>query len=310
MSNIEEHVSTELPIVEWVESSRADPVRYRSRQVTHVLLAAIGLTPELKDSMILKGGALMMLGYDSPRGTQDVDFSINADPEPFASNIGEILNPAMARASSQLGYVNLVTKLQKLKRRPKPSMFEEANGPALSVTIAYATRGSKDEAKLITGQAAQVLQVDLSFKEPLNNISSHNLGNTDVAIKAYSLEDLMAEKIRSLLQQVERDRFRRQDVYDICWLSENFDYSQNIKKSILDSLISKSEYKGIYPTIDSIDNPEIVKRAERDWHTLQDELPHELPSFADSFEKVRIFYVSLPWPDASDDEVTSLVPTV
>lgn len=295
MPDIKETVSVDLPVIEWVEASRADPVRYRSRQVTHVLLAAIGLTPELKDLMILKGGALMMLGYDSPRGTQDVDFSIDADPEPFASQLEEMLNPAMARASVMLGYVTLVTRVQKLKRRPKPANFEEANGPALSVTIAYAIRGTKDEARISMGQGVQVLQVDLSFKEPLNNISNHNIDDSDISIKAYALEDLMAEKIRSLLQQVERDRFRRQDVYDIYWLAENSEYSDEVKEIILKSLISKSDAKELDINIDSIDNPEIAERAERNWKSLQDELPHELPAFSYCFDIARDFYKSLPW---------------
>lgn len=297
MPDIKDTVSPDLPVIEWVEDARADPVRHRSRQVTHVLLAAIGLTPELKDLMILKGGALMMLGYDSPRGTQDVDFSIDADPEPFASKIEEMLNPAMARASVMLGYVTLVTRVQKLKRRPRPNNFEEANGPALSVTIAYATRGSKDEARLSVGQGVQVLQVDLSFKEPLNNISNHNLDDSDISIKAYSLEDLMAEKIRSLLQQIDRDRFRRQDVYDISWLADNSEYTNETKEIILSSLLLKSEVKGLTINIDSIDNPEIAERSERNWQSLQDELPYDLPAFSDCFEKARDFYKSLPWPD-------------
>jgi len=301
MSNDKEHVSLDLPVMEWVEAARADPVRYRSRQVTHILLAAIGLTPELKDSMILKGGALMMLGYDSPRGTQDVDFSINADPEPFTSQIREMLNPAMARASADLGYITLVTRVQRLKKEPK--LFEEADGPALSITIAYAVRGSKDEARLSIGQGIQVLKIDLSFKEPLNNISPHSLDNTDVEINAYSLEDLMAEKIRSLLQQPDRDRFRRQDVYDISWLADNSEYSEEMMAEILGSLLTKSKSRGIFPNINSIENPDIAIRSERDWHTLQDELPYELPSFSECFEKTKSFYKSLPWPKMDDTAV-------
>ena len=297
--NNQEHISPDLPVVEWVEAARADPVRYRSRQVTHVLLAAIGITPELKDSMILKGGALMMLGYDSPRGTQDVDFSINAEPEPFTSEIESILNPAMARASAQLGYVSLITRVQKLKKRPNPSIFEEANGPALSVTIAYAIRGSKDEGRLSSGQVMSVLKVDLSFKEPLNNISDHNLDDTDISIKAYSFEDLMAEKLRSLLQQTDRKRFRRQDVYDISWLYENSEFSENTLEKIYSSFMSKSEARGIFPNIDSIDEPDIADRSKKDWHTIQEELSQDLPDFDVCFQKTREFYKSLPWPQKS-----------
>ncbi|WP_271215059.1 hypothetical protein, partial [Pseudonocardia halophobica] len=42
----------------WVEAARANPTLHRDRQVTEVVLNAIGLSPDLKKALILKGGTL------------------------------------------------------------------------------------------------------------------------------------------------------------------------------------------------------------------------------------------------------------
>ena len=67
----------------WVESARADPQLFRDRQVTEIVLAAIGLSASLHQSLILKGGALMALAFGSRRVTGDVDFSATVQPDGF-----------------------------------------------------------------------------------------------------------------------------------------------------------------------------------------------------------------------------------
>ncbi len=49
----------------WVEAAKTDLVRYRDRQVTEVVLAAIGVAPNLKETLVLKGGAVMALAFKS-----------------------------------------------------------------------------------------------------------------------------------------------------------------------------------------------------------------------------------------------------
>jgi predicted nucleotidyltransferase component of viral defense system len=291
----------DLPIAAWVDEVRADPVAYRNRQVTHVLLAAIGLTPALQETMLLKGGTLMMLAFQSPRGTQDVDFTVTADPEPFASELEARLNPTLQQAAAQLGYVDLICKIQSVKRRPWNEMFETGMASALSITIAHAVRGTNEERRLIDGRSIHVLRVDLSFKEPVLHAAEVKLENPSVEIKAYALEDLIAEKFRALLQQVERNKGlrmegRRQDVFDLAWLSDHAEITDDMKTGILKALKEKSEARKITPTIEAIDNPEIARRAGKTWDTLQDELlDSDLPSFEEAFEKTRSLYRSLPW---------------
>jgi len=45
----------------------------------------------------------------------------------------------------------------------------------------------------------------------------------------------------------------------------------------------------------SLDNPELKRRAQADYHTLDDEMEEPLPEFEATYEIVRSFYQSLPW---------------
>jgi hypothetical protein len=289
-----ENISLDLPIDAWVQEARPDPVKYRDRSATHIFLAAIGLTPALQETMVLKGGALMMLAFGSPRGTQDVDFTVTADPEPFASDLVAELNPALVRAAAQLGYLDLICRVQTLKRLPKRATFETATGAALRITIAHARRGTNEEQRLNSGQATRVVQVDLSFNEPVMRAAEARLERPSVTIRAYTLEDVIAEKLRALLQQPVRNRLRRQDVYDIAWLLDLHEPDSEKRKRIFDAMIAKGEARDLPLAIDSFDNPEVKRRAAVDWGSLELEVG-ELPDFERLFEVVRAFYRSLPW---------------
>ena len=54
-------------------------------------------------------------------------------------------------------------------------------------------------------------------------------------ISAYGLTDLIAEKFRALLQQVPRNRYRRQDIYDIAHLIERFALDESELVAILEA---------------------------------------------------------------------------
>lgn len=289
-----ENISLDLPIDAWVAEVKSDPIAHRNRQVTHILLAAIGMTKGLHDTMVLKGGTLMMLAFGSPRGTQDVDFSVSATPEPFTEQLSTTLDPALQRAAAQLGYLDIVCRVQKLKKMPRPATFENDIGAALKITIGHARRDTNEETRLAARQAPRALQVDLSFNEPMLHSTHAQLGRPAVTIRAYTPEDVIGEKLRALIQQPIRNRQRRQDVYDIAWLLEAHDPDALTRQRIFESMIGKAEARDLTLSVDSFDDPEIKRRAEMDWNTLQLEIG-DLPPFESLFERVRAFYRSLPW---------------
>lgn len=296
-----EHVADEaeydivdVDVRAWVEAARSNPVQYRDRQVTEVVLAAIGLAPSLNTSLVLKGGAVMALAFKSNRVTADVDFTSIVEPAGFADQIADDLNAILPQTAIRLGYLDLLCRVQTVKKMPKPLNFEEFDFPALLIRIGSAERGTGEEKRLEAGRAIRVLDIEISFRDQVYAFQELNLTGPGVAVRAFTLHEIIAEKLRALLQQPIRNRNRRQDVYDIAYLIETNKLSDKDRRSILETLIEKCRARGIEATPDSMDDPEVRRRAEVDWNTLALELD-DLPPFDERFAMMRELYISLPW---------------
>jgi predicted nucleotidyltransferase component of viral defense system len=285
-----------IDVRSWVEAARADPQLHRDRQVTEVVLAAIGLSPSLRDGLVLKGGTLMALAFQSNRVTGDIDFSAQADPAGFDVLLRTELEASLGPAAIQLGYLDLVCRVQGVKRRPRPELFEDADFPALEVRIGSALRNTPQEQLLAEGRAARILLVEISFRDQVYSFQELHLDKPAVGVRAFTLEELIAEKLRALLQQPIRRRNRRQDVYDIAFLLERHALEETALQRVHHTLVEKCRTRGIEPTRASIANPEIRERAEREWGTLKLEIS-DLGSFDERFERVLTLYRSLPWSD-------------
>ena len=236
----------------------------------------------------------MGLVYSSPRQTTDID--LTADFAVDTSTVDEIersLDAVFPRAAAALGYADLIVKIQSLQRLPRRKSFETARFPALKLKVASANRGTRQEGRLLQGEASVVVDVDISFNESWTAVQILELtgGNE---LFAYSLSDLIAEKYRALLQQVPRKRNRRQDVYDLDILISDRSVNRTLGTQILYALVTKCRSRDIDPTPASLENPEIKERAGADWGTMKLELG-ELPDFEDCFARVLQFYCNLPW---------------
>lgn len=284
-----------VDVAAWVERARRDPVGHFERQATEVVLNAIGMTGPLGNKILLKGGALMGVVYRSPRQTADLDFTTSLQPTAGVdAEIIAALNEALPHAAVQLGYPDIVSKVQSARRLPRVDRFIDADFPALKIKIGYAHRGSTQERALAIQQCANVIELDISFNEPVSFVETVKLGSAGPSISVYSLIDLIAEKTRALLQQKYRRRNRRQDVYDIALLLKQFPLDHNERNLLHKVLLEKCRSRRIEPTIDSISDPEIVQRAQMEWGTLELELG-EVPEFENCFKSVESFYRSLPW---------------
>jgi len=288
-------VPRNVAISAWVEEAKADAIKYQERQVTEILLHAVGITEALNEALVLKGGVLMSLVHGSYRQTGDVDFTAIVDPEPYAELLKATLNRALPRAAADLGFTDISCAVQRFDYQPKKEGFADFTAPALKLNIGYAQKGTSDESRLKEGKSTRILQVDISFKEKVVNTSEVTIEEPDVTIQAYSFEEIIAEKLRATLQQVKRKRNRRQDVFDIRWLVEKYAPDEAARKIILGTLLEKSEDRDIVPTVESFDDEEVKERSSKEWDTMKLEVGGKLPDFAESFEIVRLFYRSLPW---------------
>lgn len=287
---------TRIDIQAWIDRAKADPHDYLERQATEVLLTAVGQSERFGEGLYLKGGILMGVVYGSSRQTVDIDFTAGFDPDDATEQaLAAALNTELRRVPARLGYPQLVCRIQTIKRQPRRDRFVTASFPALDLTIAYAERDSPAHARLERGQCPEVLHMEISFREPVYAVEFVRLHpDSAAAVGVYSLVDVLAEKLRALLQQVVRERNRRQDVYDIDFLVREVPLDSDDKSAVLQALFSKARARGIEPHVDAMDDPEVRRRAEAEWGTLAIEVG-TLPSFQATFANVVCFYRSLPW---------------
>lgn len=287
----------EIDVAAWVEKARADPITYKQRQAVEITLNAIADTTPLNEKLYLKGGILMGLAYGSPRQTADIDLTAAFDPEgDIDENIESLLNAAFPRTAAKLGYTDLILKVHSIKKQPK-KIFEQADAPALKMKVAFATRGTSEEAALKEGKVPGLIEVDIFFNEVLRHFQLLELtGGPE--LRAYSLSELIAEKHRSMLQQKERNRNRRQDTYDLDRLLAEHTPNDAIKAEILATFVDKCRSRNIEPTREALDDQEIRTRSSKDWDTLSLELG-TLPDFEPCYDRVNAFYKTLPWPGSA-----------
>lgn len=298
-------------IDEWIDKAKADPATYMERQATEVFLVALGMTHPYAHEIFLKGGVLMGVVYNSPRQTGDIDFTAISEPDPaIAGKLKDALDAVLPRSAAKLGYPDLMCAVQSCKFYPSEKMFPKATGPALKLSIGYARRGSPQERHFAMGKSTNILEVDISFKEPVQAIQIIRLGDGESEIAAYSLHDLIAEKIRALLQQEKRDRNRRQDIYDIASLLRIFTFDAQEKAELLTLLREKCMARAHNcptPEPDTLSLPTTRDRARKEWDTLALEIG-EVPDFDECFAIVDAFYRSLPWDNSDARDSPSKMP--
>lgn len=281
----------EVDIAAWVDAA---PDGQRGfREAVHIVLDSIGHSRNLQARMVMKGGLLLAIRYDSTRFTRDLDFSTS---DRYAENSAEALlaefEAALVSAEDRLSYAT-TCRLQSRRVEPKGESKSHHN---LALTIGFADKSRGGAvARLRAGNAPQVVQIDYSFNEAVLDVEVLELEG-GATIRSYSLHNVLAEKMRSLLQQPIRKRNRRQDVYDIWLLLDSMPGLQREDLARIHELLCQScQSKGIVPAADSMDDETVVGMAREGYSSLQADLDDDLPPFDDAMARVTSFYRSLPW---------------
>jgi len=280
-----------IPIQDWINQSIE---RVPFRQAVHTILVAISKSETLKTNMIMKGGMLLALGYESTRYTKDIDFSTaktlkEFDIEAFIQE----LKSALLEAVESLDY-GLDCRVQSYKQKPLKS---DATFPTIEISVGYAYKHERNaHRRLINNNSSTIVDIDYSLNEPPREIEIFEI-EEGKQIKIYGFTELVAEKFRAILQQVARSRRRRQDVYDLNFLLAHYPQARDAatKRMILDSLIEKSLSRGLTVEKESLSNPEVIKLSSEEYHLLASEIEELLPDFDKVYSVIRDYYESLPW---------------
>lgn len=282
----------EVEIEVWV--AQAPQGQQGFREAVHTILDGIGHSKNLSAKMVMKGGLLLALRYDSSRYTRDIDFSTR---EKYTVESADVLlaelREGLVAAEDRLPY-GTQCRLQSYKVQPKG---ENKTHHSLALKIGFANRSNAGQmARLAASNSTQVVEIDYSFNEAVFDLEVLALEG-GATIHSYTLNNILAEKMRSLLQQPVRKRNRRQDVYDIWLLLKSGPtlIAEELAK-IHEILVASCESKGLVPDIHSMDSEEVVSMARTGYQELAADVDGELPSFDEAIGRVIVLYRSLPWP--------------
>jgi Nucleotidyl transferase AbiEii toxin, Type IV TA system len=278
-------------VLDWVSNAANVADEKRFRQAVHTLLVALTQGANILPEMVMKGGALMAIRYRTERMTRDIDFSTQAlyktfapSQEAFLSNLDRFL----ANASSALPY-GLQMRVQSKKVKPRV----EGTFQTLTITIGYAYAGETAQLKkLNAGNSSRVLTVDYSFNEQIHDIAY--IKDDLLGVQAYGEFTLIAEKLRAYLQQVDRDRERSRDLYDLWFILKDRVFSEEEKQRLLEVIREKAKSRNITVTQASLDDAELIARARRGWIALGRQVPH-FPAFEVAYGEASQFWRALPW---------------
>jgi predicted nucleotidyltransferase component of viral defense system len=272
------------------------------REAIHIVLHAIGKSSKLNTKMLMKGGILLAIRYESSRFTRDVDFSTSSTYAEFNKDAFlEELSQQLINAAETLEY-GLDCKIQSSQVKPPD---EKSQFQTLKLTIGYAYKSeARPHQRLMAGQCPTIVEMDYSFNEPAPKPEFLSIGD-GATICAYTYADLIAEKLRALLQQPVRNRFRRQDIYDLALLLEKFPTEEIEEKlRVLQSLRVSAQSRALPIDQTSLRNPAVKEMAKRDYQLLSAEIDGALPDFDAAYQLVTKFYETLPW-----DEPNMVIPS-
>jgi predicted nucleotidyltransferase component of viral defense system len=281
----------EVEIDAWV--AQAPQGQQGFREAVHIILDGIGHSQNLSAKMVIKGGLLLAIRYDSSRYTRDLDFSTRDKYTAESANVLlEELREGLVTAEDHLSYDTLC-RLQSHKVQPKG---ENKTHHSLALKIGFANRSNAGQmARLEAGTSTHVVEIDYSFNEAVFDVEVLELDG-GATIHSYTLNNVLAEKMRSLLQQPVRKRNRRQDVYDIWLLLESGPalIAEELAK-IHEILMASCSSKGIVPDINSMESAEVISMARTGYQELAADVDGELPSFDEAMGRVVALYRDLSW---------------
>ncbi|HET6566952.1 MAG TPA: nucleotidyl transferase AbiEii/AbiGii toxin family protein [Rhodothermales bacterium] len=161
--------------------------------------------PVLWNDYVLKGGLALYYAYESPRRSYDLDFtSLTTFKKKKAPETDEllrafcpVLDEGLAESAAKHGFHLLQSCWQRLSEQM----------PILYVRVGYV----EDAAERDLCRRYVEMQVTLS-EVVCEARTAHRSG---VPVHVPSLEDVLAEKLKALLQQVTRGIHRPQDLFDV-----------------------------------------------------------------------------------------------
>lgn len=255
------------------------------------ILAGIARQPKLSSSLVFKGGtALKKIFFGDYRFSEDLDFSvINA---PKNNELEKALHDAVNISKELLTHYGPfdVQLKRKPERQPHPKGQE-----AFDIRVKFPWQREPQ-----CGVKVEITHDEPVILSPIYKSLLHDYGEQlDFTIACYHIEEIIAEKMRALLQTHQKlitrgwNRPRARDYYDLWCVLKNYHDSVD-KKRLIETLDEKCQYRDVsYRNIDDFFTTELINEANQHWQDTLGNLVRNLPECALVIGETKLLIKSL-----------------
>ncbi len=248
--------------------------------VLSYLVYAVYSLPELKNIMIFKGGTCMKKCYiPDYRFSEDLDFTILDDSFVFTrSVVNKIMREANELSLDEEFNRGILFKYKSIV----PAISNDIEqGYKISIHYWGADHRKNDMPSPNMKQWHHTIKLDVNHTEeiifdvnelPINHNYSDRNRFDNLKIRAYSLEEILSEKLRSLIQ---RKYTSPRDCFDIWFLNKN--YPELNWRIIKNAFFKKMQNKNLrFYNVNQLINDEKEKVLKKHWETqLANQFPKD-----------------------------------
>lgn len=260
--------------------AKIDPGIIEKDYVLSKVLMALAHIDLSNQSLLFKGGtALKKFYYPEWRFSEDLDFTAKAKLKP--KDVKSVFQDAVDKVGKLFG---LSMRVAEYSQYPK-------SGDVL--VSAQFKLGYDGPLRKSSGQKNNV-RVDIAFEEVLisepvrRRLLSGYSDDIETELEIYSLEEIISEKLRSILQ-----RGKSRDYYDVWILLKEYE-SDFSNERLWEILKKKCEFKNIpSPKAEDFFNKERIEEAGRYWERGLSYQLTELPEFHTVLDELRSLILTL-----------------
>jgi predicted nucleotidyltransferase component of viral defense system len=265
----------------------------RVRFAQYGVLRAIASSRELGALLVFKGGNALDFIWEANRSTRDLDFSVDMSVPSAAlsaDHLRSLLVPALEATTRLLG---IAYRIHRIEQQPPG---EGKTFITYEARIGYAL---PDEAQLrqrlaIGNPSPHVIPLEVSLNEPICAAALVPIDPTH-HLRVCTLEDIVAEKLRALLQQPIRNRTRRQDLLDIAVIRRT--HPELDRERVGRFLIEKARARAVPVSRAAFRDPQVAERARQDYAALQSTTRRVFLPFEEALGELDALVASLAIPD-------------
>ncbi len=273
-------------IGEWAASNKMRVAEAKFRFAQFGVLQAVADSRTLSRILAFKGGNALDFVWLPNRSTKDLDFSAT-DSMLTAEELASLLTPSLSRVTGRTG---VLYRVQRMEQQPPGSnrTFITHEG-----TIDYALPDDRRNRQLIEQEQSSkaVVPIEVSLNEPACGTEELEIEGSN-PVQVCRIEDIVAEKLRALLQQPLRNRHRPQDVLDICVAVREYPHLD--LDLVARFLLEKAAARSVPVSRAAFHQDEIRIRAAQGYNGLKETTRRSFPELEEAFAAVLSLVDRLP----------------